>query len=96
METEDQNKEQPAEANETAEIQSKLRASAAAVIQRHFSRHPESVMIASIKDGQIQVDASDFPEFSQLLFCGKLIEKHLDEALDNVLIKSGRPRPVVQ
>lgn len=64
------------------------RADAGRAIQRHFSSHPDGVIIASIAQGKIHVDVTPFENTGELLFAQKLIDKFIDESFQRTIMSS--------
>jgi hypothetical protein len=63
-----------------------LRNAAGLAIQRHFNLHPEGVMIASVKDGRIMVDCTNFGDIGLLCFTKQLLDKSFSQSLESFIL----------
>lgn len=69
------------------------RLSAGQAIQRHFSSHPEAVIIASVSDGKVNADVTEFSQIGEMIFAKRLLDKFVDEAFENALVAQRAPAP---
>jgi hypothetical protein len=84
------------ERDENHERLVEMRNQAGLTIQRHFSYHPESVIIASLKDGKVTIDITPFREVGVLCFSKQLLDKHFTETFESILMNSKVTPPEAQ
>jgi hypothetical protein len=85
--TEENNKEPtPSVDEEKAERQR----FAAQALMNHFNGHPDCVIVCSMSNGVINANVTPSATVGDILFMGKILQKYVDEAFEQVILKGRR------
>jgi hypothetical protein len=58
------------------------------VLTKHISNRPESVIILSMKDGQMVMDVTSFPNLETLALSQKLVNMQIENSFKETLFNS--------
>lgn len=63
------------------------RRQAAHILMKHFSEHPEYVIVASVTGGKIAVDCSQFENLGLFVLTEKILVKQIQQSFEKALIQ---------